>query len=379
MRHIVLFIMVCLFTGEVRGTSVEDYYPLKHGDYHNFQEEGGSATVTEQVSTSSKYGGQFKISISMSDEPALDMDLFVGFSDDDLYYYGIDQIYTYNDYEDFDDYGPVYVYNMEVQVDFSSPVKILEGDLLSGAGGSFNSSFSGTATMTMSTRELGSMSFPSDVSGTISGSIEPIHVVEAMSGVFLNCRKVSYDMPVTIHELGETQDFGETIYLAPGVGTVCGEDDDEDQFETFRYPLTSGIAGGKTISPIDVYTLTVISGDGDGTLYTNGQQVVITADAPSAGRVFDCWTGATQYVASVSNFSTVVTMLGENVAVTATYKDLPQVTVTAGEGGSITPDSKQIVDFGGSLELTATPNVGCKFKHWLVNGEIMAVGQEELT
>ncbi|MCK9623136.1 MAG: hypothetical protein M0R47_21700, partial [Methylobacter sp.] len=70
--------------------------------------------------------------------------------------------------------------------------------------------------------------------------------------------------------------------------------------------------------------------------YTNGAQVAITADAPASGKIFDQWTGDTQYVASVSSTNTTVTMPAQPIILTATYKDAPYyaLTVTSAYGGS---------------------------------------------
>jgi hypothetical protein len=68
------------------------------------------------------------------------------------------------------------------------------------------------------------------------------------------------------------------------------------------------------------YTLTITNGTGGGA-YSNGTQVAIAAGAPPAfGYLFDQWTGATQYVASVSSASTTVTMPTNAVTLVATYK-----------------------------------------------------------
>ncbi len=73
-----------------------------------------------------------------------------------------------------------------------------------------------------------------------------------------------------------------------------------------------------------LYTLVVTSGSGDG-VYLAGSLVTITADAPSAGQIFDQWTGAT--VAVPTNGSTTITMTG-NFTVTATYVAADPATYT---------------------------------------------------
>jgi 7-cyano-7-deazaguanine synthase in queuosine biosynthesis len=74
--------------------------------------------------------------------------------------------------------------------------------------------------------------------------------------------------------------------------------------------------------PVIEYQLTVSNGTGSGA-YTNGAVVAIAADEPAFGKMFDCWTGDTQSVASVTSASTTVTMPDGPVTVTATYKLIP--------------------------------------------------------
>ena len=70
-----------------------------------------------------------------------------------------------------------------------------------------------------------------------------------------------------------------------------------------------------------VYLLTVNCGVGGG-LYTNQQQVTITANIPPVGDAFDRWGGATQYVASITSSATTVTMPAQDVTLTSMYGPL---------------------------------------------------------
>ena len=87
----------------------------------------------------------------------------------------------------------------------------------------------------------------------------------------------------------------------------------------------------------NLYALTVNGGSGSG-LYTNTQTVVIAADPPASGKVFDQWTGDTVYVGNSNGANTTVTMPAKSIAVTAKYKDAQYtLTVTNGTGsGSYT-------------------------------------------
>jgi hypothetical protein len=91
------------------------------------------------------------------------------------------------------------------------------------------------------------------------------------------------------------------------------------------------------------YTLTVNSGTGTGSSYTNGQQVAIAANAPASGKVFDKWTGATQYVASASSSSSTVTIPTSNITLTATYADINYtLTVNSGSGSGSYTNGQQV-------------------------------------
>jgi hypothetical protein len=80
------------------------------------------------------------------------------------------------------------------------------------------------------------------------------------------------------------------------------------------------------------FALTVNNGSGGGS-YTNGQQVAIAANAPAVGKTFDRWTGDTACVADILSAATTVTMPGQAVSLTATYKDaVYTLTVNGGSG-----------------------------------------------
>lgn len=72
------------------------------------------------------------------------------------------------------------------------------------------------------------------------------------------------------------------------------------------------------------YALTVNSGSGDGS-YAQGANVAITADAPTAGQVFDRWTinSGSPNIASSTSATTQLTMPAGAATITATYKAAP--------------------------------------------------------
>ncbi len=102
------------------------------------------------------------------------------------------------------------------------------------------------------------------------------------------------------------------------------------------------------------YVLAVNIGTGDGN-YTNGAQVVIVADAPEEGQLFDQWIGTgVPYVANIYEPVTTVTMPEANIAVTATYKSQSVLlTATAGANGMILPPSTN-VSLGSNVTFTIT-------------------------
>ncbi len=104
------------------------------------------------------------------------------------------------------------------------------------------------------------------------------------------------------------------------------------------------------------YTLAVDSGSGGGS-YTNGQQVTIFA-SNVVGKVFDRWTGDTQYVASVTASNTVVTMPATHIALTATYVNVYTLTVNSGSGGGSYTNGQHVA-------ITASNLVGKLFDRWV--------------
>jgi hypothetical protein len=88
-------------------------------------------------------------------------------------------------------------------------------------------------------------------------------------------------------------------------------------------------------APAATYPLTVIGGSGSGN-YAAGTEIVITANTPADGKVFDKWTSTEGSFASAISASTTFTMPSGATTVTATYKDAPAsvytLTVISGSG-----------------------------------------------
>jgi len=83
-----------------------------------------------------------------------------------------------------------------------------------------------------------------------------------------------------------------------------------------------------TAAYVNIYTLTVNSGTGDGT-YEANTVVDITADSAPSGYVFDEWTGDTSNVADVADPSTTITMPSADAEITAGYEADTELEVTA--------------------------------------------------
>ena len=78
------------------------------------------------------------------------------------------------------------------------------------------------------------------------------------------------------------------------------------------------------------YALTVTGGSGSGSCIYQ-QQVPIAAGAPPVGKIFDRWTGDTEYAVDASSPTTVVTMPAQPVTLTAIYKPVDPYTQPVSE------------------------------------------------
>lgn len=120
------------------------------------------------------------------------------------------------------------------------------------------------------------------------------------------------------------------------------------------------------------YNLIVNNGTGSGFAYTNGQQVLISADTPPSGKLFDSWIGDTQHIASVTSNNTIVTVPDHDITVTATYRDIMYtISYNANNATSGTAPDSQTKTYDVSLTLGAnTGNLdrtGYTFGGWNTN------------
>jgi len=120
---------------------------------------------------------------------------------------------------------------------------------------------------------------------------------------------------------------------------------------------------------VDIYVLTVNGGSGDGN-YTNGAQVVIGADPPVEGQLFDQWTGDIAYVNNVTYTNALVTMSTNAVTLFATYKDAAVyhlLTAGAGNNGAVSPASANVLT-GNSTNFVITASNYYRIASLTTNG-----------
>ena len=128
------------------------------------------------------------------------------------------------------------------------------------------------------------------------------------------------------------------------------------------------------------FAVTVTNGIANASLAKENDVVTITANAPASGFVFDKWTtedGVT--FASETSVSTTFVMPAKAVAVSATYKAIPQYTVTFGAGEGTGSMASELVNENSTFELPACLFVAPankEFKAWSVGGVEKNVGDE---
>ena len=214
------------------------------------------------------------------------------------------------------------------------------GDYCTSSGGSSNYEW-------ISGVHIGSMSNTSSASGysdftnkTLSVSANETVTVSLTPGFSGGSYTESWKVWIDYNQDGDFEDSGEAVFSKSGSSTVSGSftvpgsasgatrmrvsmsyGSAPPYCGTFTYgeveDYTVDIDGG-----VQTYTLSVISGTGDGD-YTPGAQVTITANSAPSGQVFDHWvvnSGSPQ-ISNVNASSTTLTMPYGDVKVTATYKD----------------------------------------------------------
>ncbi len=116
-----------------------------------------------------------------------------------------------------------------------------------------------------------------------------------------------------------------------------------------------------------------VNNDGNGTTTGGGNVDCGVASAitatPNTGYSFDSWTvlSGTATFGDVNAASTDVTVTGGVATIQANFVlDSYDITVNAGANGSVAPSGAQAVDYGDSVQVTATADVHCSFLNWTV-------------
>ena len=139
----------------------------------------------------------------------------------------------------------------------------------------------------------------------------------------------------------------------------------------------------------DIQTFTVTaSSDTNGSVSPTSQTVnygnnlTITA-TPNNGYAVNCWTiggqppssdnGATATVSNNGN-SLTLTNITANQTVAVTFIQTFTITPSTGNNGSISPNTVQTVNSGGSVSFTVTPNDGYVVNSWSIDGTVTQTG-----
>ena len=179
--------------------------------------------------------------------------------------------------------------------------------------------------------------------------------------VFSGCKGlVNVTIPGSVTSIGTEAFRGcdnlQGVYFGGAAPTYRSWAFDMDYKATAYYlPGTSNwvatFAGLPAVCVSNFYYLAIDGGSGSGS-YTNQQQVVITADPPGIGKVFDQWIGNTQDIASATSSPTILTMPPHAIALTATYKDTRYtLTVNGGTGGGLYTNGQLVLIYANDAPL----------------------------
>jgi subtilisin-like proprotein convertase family protein/pimeloyl-ACP methyl ester carboxylesterase len=140
-------------------------------------------------------------------------------------------------------------------------------------------------------------------------------------------------------------------------------------------------------APVTTYTVTPSAG-ANGSISPNSVQTVNSGGnaaftaTPLTGYVVDQWLVGGSVVQTGGNSYTLSNVTA-NKTVRVTFKVAPVATYTvtpsAGANGSISPNSVQTVNIGGSASFTALPNTGYMVDKWLVGGSVVQTGGNSYT
>mgnify|MGYP001014787405 CR=1 FL=1 len=226
---------------------------------------------------------------------------------------------------------------------------------------------------------------------TVNGNVSAAG--ENCTGIYANGSTVTVTGDVTSENTGvvatglngtvtiDGELTADTTYIKVGTIPKTAADDNKDSDLAGYLQYTDGTHNVyiKNV-PATSYTLTVVSGTGDGS-YAAGMPVSITANPPTQGKMFDKWisSGGGSF-GNATSASTFFTMPDKAVTVTATYKDLPSESyaVNVQNDGNGTASASTISATAGTeVTLTGTPGSGYRFKEWqVVSGNVTVINNK---
>ncbi|MBR4119245.1 MAG: InlB B-repeat-containing protein [Bacteroidales bacterium] len=206
-----------------------------------------------------------------------------------------------------------------------------------------------------------------------------IAIVNTSTQFKANFEKDNYALKVTAGEGGSVKSTSEGELLKGTKVTLTATPNEGYSF--VNWTLNGEVVSTKNIYTITItsdveyianfisYNVTVESGEG-GTAKTDKMQVAtngkVTLTAISQeGYVFESWTVNEKVVSTANPYMATITA---DTKFKANFVTLHNVTITASEGGTAKSNKTQ-VGHNGQVTLTATPNEGCRFVNWTVEGK----------
>jgi uncharacterized protein (DUF1800 family) len=138
---------------------------------------------------------------------------------------------------------------------------------------------------------------------------------------------------------------------------------------TFKMPASTTVVSATFVAVAAGQSVVTVTGGTPSGTYAVGSWVMVKADAPPAGQMFDKWTGDTAYLSSILAANTVVTVPAKAINIAANFKAAPvadiAVVVANGTGSGR-------YKAGTLVAITANAAAaGFKFKQWAGNASMV--------